>query len=95
MRITGISLKNFLSYSNEQEVKLKDLNLLVGPNGAGKTNVLRAVTLVDRALTRRFTPTDFQSYACDTSKPFTVKLGISLSDEERRALREYLILSLI
>ena len=93
MRITGISLKNFLSYSDGQEVKLKNLNLLVGPNGAGKTNVLRAVIFADRALTRRLTPTDFQSYAYDTSKPFAVKLGISLSDEERRALREYIILS--
>ena len=85
-------MENFLSYSDGQEIKLKDLNLLVGPNGAGKTNVLRAVTFVDRALSRQLTSTDSQSYAYDTSKPFTVKLGISLSDEEKRTLREYIIL---
>jgi len=95
VRITRISLNNFLSYSDEREIKLKDLNLLVGPNGAGKTNVLRAVTFVDRALSRQLTSTDSQSYAYDTSKPFTVRLGISLSDEEKKALKEHIILSLI
>jgi hypothetical protein len=65
------------------------------PNGAGKTNVLRAVTFVARALTKPFPLTDLSHYAHDISKQFTVELGISLSDEEKRALREHLILSLV
>jgi energy-coupling factor transporter ATP-binding protein EcfA2 len=94
VRIIRICLENFLSFSDRQEIELKNLNLLVGPNGAGKTNVLRAVTFVGRALTNPFSSTDFSPYARDMSKPFTVELGVSLSDEEKRALGEYLILSL-
>jgi energy-coupling factor transporter ATP-binding protein EcfA2 len=95
VRITRICLENFLSFSDRQEIELKDLNLLVGPNGAGKTNVLRAVTFVGRALTKPFSWTDLSPFAHDVSKPFTVELGVSLSDEEKRALREHLILSLV
>ena len=94
MKIKKVALENFLSYGKREEIKLGDLSLIVGPNGAGKTNLVRALTLLSKILVERTIP-DIQSYAHSPKEPFTVEVELELSDEEKKAVREWLALSLI
>jgi energy-coupling factor transporter ATP-binding protein EcfA2 len=94
VKIKKVALENFLSYGKREEIKLGDLSLIVGPNGAGKTNLVRALTLLSKILVERTIP-DIQSYAHSPKEPFTVEVELELSDEEKKAVREWLALSLI
>jgi predicted ATPase len=47
MFISEITLKNILSYGEQQEsVSLGPLNVVIGPNGSGKSNLLEAIEVI-------------------------------------------------
>ncbi|PSN82390.1 hypothetical protein B9Q03_14280 [Candidatus Marsarchaeota G2 archaeon OSP_D] len=94
MKIKKVALENFLSYGEKGEIEVGDLSLIVGPNGAGKTNLVRALTLLSKILAGQTVP-DIQYYAHSPKEPFTVEVELELSDEEKKAVREWLALSLI
>jgi predicted ATPase len=51
--IRTLLLQNFLSYgSEEEEIELQPLNVLIGPNASGKSNLIEAIALL------KATPTD-------------------------------------
>lgn len=39
MRITGIRVRNFLSWKELEVSDINDMEIWVGPNGAGKSNL--------------------------------------------------------
>ena len=52
MFLHRLKLGNMLSFGpDEQELKLKPLNVLIGPNGSGKSNLLEAIGLLKAAPT--------------------------------------------
>lgn len=47
MKLTEVSLKNFLSYKDEQSFKIKNnYAMIVGPNGSGKSNIVRFLQFI-------------------------------------------------
>jgi len=91
VKIKKVALENFLSYGEKREIEVGDLSLIVGPNGAGKTNLVRALTLLSKILAGQTVP-DIQYYAHSPKEPFTVEVELELSDEEKKAVREWLSL---
>jgi predicted ATPase len=52
--IVSIKIQNFLSFGNETTVTLRpDTNLLAGINGSGKSNFIKAVRLLQAAVTEK------------------------------------------
>ncbi len=50
MVISEITLKNFLSYGEQQEsVPLGPLNVVIGPSGSGKSTLLEAIKIIRNA----------------------------------------------
>ncbi|MFZ0459874.1 MAG: AAA family ATPase, partial [Rhodoplanes sp.] len=45
MRIKQFKIKNYRSFTDDQELLLSDVNILIGPNNAGKSNLLQAIKL--------------------------------------------------
>jgi len=45
MLLKSITLKNFLSFGDEQTLELGPLNVIIGANGAGKSNLIDALSL--------------------------------------------------
>ena len=46
MRLEKIFVKNFLSYSSQQEIELKDKTIIVGENGSGTSNLIRIIDFI-------------------------------------------------
>lgn len=88
MRITSISLRNFMTFG-ESESRLSRLGsptVFVGPNGAGKTNVLRGIELAINCLTRPRLDAFAYVYQGRPDRELRVELGVALDDEESSAL---------
>ncbi len=94
MKLRAITLENFMSYAGRERVELGELNIVVGPNGSGKTNIIRALKLVGRLLALQ-REQDIQAYAHNPDKPFTVEVELELSEDEKKAFREWLGIALI
>lgn len=45
MKLDKVKIKNFRSYSNETEIRIGDLNVLIGKNDIGKSTVLEALDI--------------------------------------------------
>lgn len=45
MKLNKVKLKNFRSYSNETQILIEDLNVLIGRNDVGKSSILEALDI--------------------------------------------------
>lgn len=80
VKLKSVKLKNFLSFTDEQEIVFPSngLLLLKGENGSGKTSILEAIVY---ALDYCSTPsTELQSFL--SYEPLYVKLTLNLDDED-------------
>ena len=88
MRLTTISVRNFRSIKNISRMEVNPLQALVGENNAGKSNLLRAIKCFLTAGAGGMKESDFNDSEQDAA--IECEFG-SLSDEERRQLRPYLL----
>ena len=94
MRITKLSLRNFLSFGNEsQELTFDPLATIVGPNDSGKTNIFRALTLLGELL--RVPGLDLRPYfhRGDTDQQLEVRADLQFNEWEIQALTDFLVCS--
>lgn len=88
MRLVKLSVKNFRSIKNFQNLRIEPLQAFVGENNAGKSNILRAVNCFLSAGAGGTEISDFN----DASKPVVIEVEFhDLSENERKRLRTYLI----
>lgn len=92
MILKKIYIKNFLSYSEEQEINLNQKSIIVGENGSGKSNLVR---IIDFILSNSATSNLDWSYFpfWDTKTQSKIYLTFELSEDERIFLRKFLVLS--
>jgi len=71
--------------------------VIVGPNGSGKTNVIRAVQIFSKLFFTGGPPPDLTPYYLGQRKdrPFRIEISVEFSEEEKRALADSLVFSLI
>ena len=43
MKLNKLKLKNFRSYSQETEIDISDLNVIIGKNDVGKSSILKMI----------------------------------------------------
>ena len=88
MRLVRLSIKNFRSIKDIDDLRIEPLQGFVGENNAGKSNILRAMSCFLSARAGGMTPEDFN----DPAQQATIEAEFDdLSDSERKRLRTYLI----
>ena len=98
MRIDGIRIENFLSFSAfEWAPTDPGLNLIVGPNGSGKSNLVRALRMVaDWFSHPNMERWDGAWHRGNDGAPLVVGLDLALTtDWERDLVRTFLSASVV
>lgn len=94
MKITSVELRNFLSFGNKsQKLVFDNLNTIVGPNDVGKTNVFRAISFVYNYFKEFTVKPGIFYHNIDLTKVFELRIGLSFSPEEKKALSNFLFCS--
>ena len=88
MRLVRMSIRNFRSIKNIENLRVEPFQGFVGENNAGKSNILRAIDCFLSASAGGMTPDDFNNY--DSQSIIEMEFG-GLSHRERKRLRTYLI----
>ena len=85
MKLQRVSLTNFLSFGESQEIALSGLVNIVGPNNSGKTNIFRAIEFARVVLGPNLNTSKYY-HNQDPSHPYRVELDIEFDQGEREAL---------
>lgn len=88
MRLTKLSIENFRSIKNVENLRIEPLQGLVGENNCGKSNILLAISCFLSAGAGGMTPANFNDLEQDAV--IEAEFG-DLTDSERGRLRTYLI----
>jgi predicted ATP-dependent endonuclease of OLD family len=74
LRVKNISIRNFRSIVEANQIELDDLNVIVGNNDQGKSNILRALNLFfNHSRQIGATKYNFQQYFCLFAKKIKKK----------------------
>jgi putative ATP-dependent endonuclease of OLD family len=88
MKLTTLSIKNFRSITQIDEVKINSTQILLGENNAGKSNILYAIDVFLSAGSGNVNETDFQ----DKSQPIIIGIKFSVSSPSLKKIwKKYMI----
>lgn len=97
MKLKSISLRNLLSFGEEQKITFTDRTVIVGTNNSGKTNLFRSISLLgDKLLDhdRRIDVSDY-FFQGDDVDDFEVTAEVELEDDELDLMESFCTGSLL
>ncbi len=92
MRINHITIKNYKSIKELNELELKNLNILIGANGAGKSNFLSFFKMLNMIIEKRFQEYVMTQSGADNILYFGSKVSSEMYSKIDFDLNKYAIL---
>ncbi len=85
IKLSGIEIKNFLSYKDAKFEDFKDYNVIIGKNSSGKSNLFKIFKILQDSYSERKVNRE-QYYDGDETLPLELNLIFSLTSEFRNKI---------
>ena len=85
IKLSGIEIKNFLSYKDAKFEDFKDYNVIIGKNSSGKSNLFKIFNLLQDAYSQRELKRE-QYYNGDETLPLELNLTFTLTSDFRNKI---------
>lgn len=94
MKLRYLRARNVLSFGNKDvKFEFSPFSIIAGPNDSGKTNLLRALSLIEKAFDYRKPPLDEILFRGESDRSLHLEVGVELDDTELELLVTLIICS--